>query len=604
MVILAKMTPVAMTQPGLEGERAMMVFRTAVLIVGLSLAAVGRAESSSDNDHANRGDRHHGPGHYSRLEPANGATAAYVDTRLKITFDSAPTLGTSGTIKVFNASDNTLVDTIDISGVPASATGETQTVNPKTNTEIDRIGAAVTTLGGRSRWVYYTPVEIDGRVASIKLHDGKLAYDTSYYVTLDDGVLTGTVRGLPFTGIATADGWSFTTKSPPESYLDVVVDDDGHADFRSVQGALNWIMNHCASGASASFGCNTVATPKTIDIRSGTYNELLFIRNLANITIRGSRRHSVVIQHENFENYNPGTGGSAVAAGVTNSNERGGTRRFLGGGRAVLLVEGGDLLQLSEFTLRNTHVKDVLFNNQAETMYFNSAALSASRLVASHMKFISTQDTIQLKGWAWIYRSFISGDVDFIWGAPFAVLIEQSRVHTVVDTSAPLSGGYVVQSRAYFGYPGFVFLDSALTADKDVPAGSTYLARSGGVGTNGFCSLMYLAGAASNINLFCDNVAYIDTRMGPHVRAEGWLNTPAPNLTPTATTGWRESGSMNLRGRALDLTTRDPTVSTTSADLSLLDTRTKVFAGWNNGLGWVPEAVPNAVDDEHDCRED
>src|SRR5690348_15908786 len=141
------MTPVAMTPPGLERERAMVIFRAALLFLGLSLAAVGRGEST--NDHANRGGRHQEPDHSSRLVPANGATAAYVDTRLTITFDSAPTLGTSGTIKVFNASDNTLVDTIDISGAPASATGETQTVIPKTNTEIDQIGAAVTTLGGR-----------------------------------------------------------------------------------------------------------------------------------------------------------------------------------------------------------------------------------------------------------------------------------------------------------------------------------------------------------------------------------------------------------------------------------------------------------------------
>jgi len=565
----------------------MMIFRAAVLIVGLSLAAVGRAEPINSD----------GPDDSSRLEPQNGATAAYVDTRLKITFDRTPTLGTSGTIKVFKVSDNTLVDTIDVSSVPASATGETQTVTPRANTEIDQIGAAVTTLGGRARWVYYTPVAIAGPVATIKLHDGKLAYDTSYYVTVDDGVLTGRVNSMPFTGIAAAGGWSFTTRSPPASYLDVVVDDDGDADFRSVQGALNWIMNHCAAGASASFGCNTVATPKTVDIRSGTYSELLFIRNLSNITIRGSRGQKVVVQHENFENYNPGTGGSAVAAGVTNASERGGTRRSLGGGRAVLLVEGGDLLKLSDFALRNTHVKSVLFNNQAETMYFNSAVPGASRLVASRMSFLSTQDTIQLKGWAWIHHSIIAGDVDFIWGSPFAVLIEKSRIHTVVDSSAPLNGGYVVQSRAYFGYPGFVFLESELTADSNVPAGTTYLARSGGAGTNGFCSQMYLSGSASNLHLFCDNVAYIDTKMGPHVRAVGWLNTPAPNLSPTANTGWRESGSMDLPGHALDVTTRDPTVSSTSADLSALDTRTKVFAGWNNGQGWVPEDVPDAVDD-------
>lgn len=153
-------------------------------------------------------------------------------------------------------------------------------------------------------------------------------------------MLNGTLRGESFAGIATADSWSFTTKSAPESYLNVIVDDDGPADFRSIHGALNWIMAHCAQGVPASFGCNTVATPKTLTVRNGNYRELLFIRNLPNITLQGQSCESVVVEYRNFEHYNPGTGGSTLVAGVTNSNERGGTRRFLGGGRAVLLVEG------------------------------------------------------------------------------------------------------------------------------------------------------------------------------------------------------------------------------------------------------------------------
>jgi pectin methylesterase-like acyl-CoA thioesterase len=32
------------------------------------------------------------------------------------------------------------------------------------------------------------------------------------------------------------------------------------------------------------------------------------------------------------------------------------------------------------------------------------------------------------------HRSYVAGDVDFIWGAPFAVLVEESQVHTVVAT--------------------------------------------------------------------------------------------------------------------------------------------------------------------------
>jgi len=519
--------------------------------------------------------------------PAQNDTAAYIDTRLQITFDAPPSLGTSGTIKIFRSSDNALVDTIDVSSAIVTDGAETQTVIPYTNTEIDQIGKNVAGLT-QWRYVYYRPVTIKGNQATIKLHDGVLAYNTDYYVLMNPGVLAGKVNGAGLTSITGAKGWTFHTKNAPASTTAVTVDDDGPADFRSVQGAINWIMaNGCVS-------CARAADAKTITVKNGTYNEMLFLRNVNKLTITGESRAGVVVQYDNFESNNPSTGGSKTAVQATLTAELGQTRRSLGGGRAVLLVENADLLKLSNFTLKNTHVKQTIFNNQAETIYFNSATLDGSRFIATYMNFISAQDTVQTKGWAWYYQSYIAGDVDFIWGSPFAALFEESELHTVFDPTTT-SGGYLFQARATFGYPGFVVLNSALTADANVAAGSAYLGRSGGLTVaNGYCNTQLVAGAGSlgNPNLGCDNIAYINNKIGPHIASVGWFTQPAASpvpdpVVPTASAGWRESGSMNPDGSPANLTGRTG-YSATTVDVGGVSTRNKIFAAWNSGAGWQP----------------
>jgi uncharacterized repeat protein (TIGR01451 family) len=510
----------------------------------------------------------------SAYVPASGETAAYADTRLQITFDAAPTLGSTGTIKVYKSADNTLVDTIDISGTPVTANGETQTYMPAANTEIDKLGNNVNLLT-QWRYLYYTPVTISSNTATIRLHDGVLGYGTGYYVTVDNGVFTGKVKGTTFAGITSPTTWAFTTKAAPTSPTSVVVNASGTGDFRTVQGALDWIMAN---------GCNTTCTyktdAKTVTIKNGSYNEQLFLRNVNNLTIQGESRAGVTVYYDNSESYNPGSGGSKTAqpsGSASLTNEVSGTRLSLGGGRSVFLVEGGDMLKLTNFTLQNTHVKSAAFNNQAETIYYNSATTTGSRMVASYMNFISAQDTIQTKGWVWYYQSYIAGDVDFIWGGAFAALFEQCELHTVADPVTPTSGGYVFQSRVTGSTPGFVVLNSTLTADAAVPAGSTFLGRSGG--------------SAS----YYDDVAYINTKMGPHVQSIGWSTTtttpsnPLPNpATPTTSAGWRESGSMDSAGNPLSVTGRNSTNASSTLDLSGLNSNTKVFAGWNSNAGWVP----------------
>jgi pectin methylesterase-like acyl-CoA thioesterase len=471
------------------------------------------------------------------------------------------------------------------------AGAETQVALGNANTEIDKIGNGIPSLT-QYRFTYYRPIKISGKVASIKLHDGVLAYDTSYYVQIDKSVFNGGIAGqATFPGVSGTTGWTFKTKSAPTSTTAVTVDDDGAADFRSVQGALNYMMTVGCSGC----GTAANAAAKTITIKNGTYDEQLFLRNVNNLTITGESRAGTIVQNNNWEAFNPGTGGSRATPNTTLTNIGGasalGNRLTLGGGRAVLLIEGGDLLKFSNFTMQNTHVKDATQNSQAEVIYYNAATINGSRFIGTDMNFIGTQDTLQMKGWVWIYNSLIAGDVDFIWGYPYAMVIENSELRTVFDPSAPTSGGYLFQARSAKGYPGFVVLGGSLTYAAGVPSGSAYLARSSGVNqAGGYCQTMLVlgGGSAANGTQYCDNVAFIGVKMDSHINAAGWWINPIPNLLPSNTEGWRESGSLTPAGAALTMTGRNTTYGSSTADLSGINTRAKAFAQWNGVVGWNP----------------
>ncbi|RDV00793.1 pectate lyase [Trinickia dinghuensis] len=565
------------------------------------------------------------------LFPVNGAVAAQPDTMLQITFNAPPTLGTTGKISVFNATTNVLVDSIDISGAPTKTTNETYgtggTGFSETDTEVDALAAGVTTLSGSARNVYYTPVTISGNTATIHLHDGKLSPGTRYYVTVDSTVFSGTQGSFSSFSSATAPAWTFTTGPLPTltvsntvpanapsgttGSVSVTVDASGNGNFNTVQGALDWLMQNCNTGISGA-ACTSSSVIKTITVDKGAYNELLFVRNMNNLTITGSTSSAAdtTVSANNFESYNPGSGGSNTAAGTSNTTEGAVTRRALGGGRSVFLMEGSDLLTLRNFTLQNSHVKQSSYNNQAETLYFNNTKTNGGRFVASHMQFLSAQDTIQTKGWAYFYDDYIAGDVDFLWGNAYAAMFDHSELHTVYDVTAPTTGGYVIQARAYTGYvntstsafiqtPGFVVSNSTLTADSNVPAGSTFLARAGGAEIN--CTL---PAAASAQGSGCDDVAYVDTQIGAHISAGGWLGAAegasgteldvSPSTGQTEMAGWREWGSMNSTGGTLSLSGRDTTVGTDTVALTGgtaaldLTNPSVVFAGWNNGAGWTP----------------
>src|SRR5215467_5037832 len=170
--------------------------------------------------------------------PADKSIGINPDTHLVLTFPSAPVLGKSGQIRIYDASDNKLVDTLDLSVPPGPTAGAGGPAAPYTPTPYEYTtahptnadtapgtpsGAALPTsreyqltiIGGFSDGFHFYPVIIHGNVATVYPHNSLLNYNKTYYVQIDPGVLT--LADGSFKGISSSSGWMFTTKKSPPS---------------------------------------------------------------------------------------------------------------------------------------------------------------------------------------------------------------------------------------------------------------------------------------------------------------------------------------------------------------------------------------------------
>ena len=135
------------------------------------------------------------------------------DTHLVLTFSSAPALGKSGQIRIYDAADHHLVDTLDLA-IPAGpdpshrvaappATAFVQdpasptTTTPAVRTSpVDLHNYQLTTIGGLADF-HFHPVIIHGAVATIYPHNNVLRYGREYTVQIDPGVFPGVTKTKP-----------------------------------------------------------------------------------------------------------------------------------------------------------------------------------------------------------------------------------------------------------------------------------------------------------------------------------------------------------------------------------------------------------------------
>jgi pectin methylesterase-like acyl-CoA thioesterase len=343
------------------------------------------------------------------------------------------------------------------------------------------------------------PLKLLGKELYVRLPQ-TLERDADYEAVVDARL----VRATGFKGAR----WSFRTTRYQPVGDSVTVDDAGRADFRTVQGALDYAMSLPREQAL------------TINVRDGVYPELLYLGDKDNVSLRGQSREATIIRAANSEtrNHGSGSGQPAGSAGVT-------------GGRALFLAQDSDLLELRDIALHNNTRRSDGHSAQAETIFFTT---DQGRLLVRNGHFISEQDTLQLQGYAWFHKSLIEGNVDFIWGNNRAALFEDSELRTVGDSANPDSGGYIVQARTVGPQElGFVFLRSRLTrgpgpAGNLPPDGATYFARSPGTANT------------------WDKVAFIECSVGPHIALDAWYRKPVPNPVKG---GWVEYANRSEDGQ-------------------------------------------------------
>jgi len=436
------------------------------------------------------------------LRPRPGERGVPPDTPLRITFRQAPVLSGQGSVRIIRQRDGAHIATV-------------------------RPGEAFIALGpeGRQRFVRHSPIQVHARSLLVRM-PVRLDYDAGYEAVVEASLLQGT----QFKGAR----WRFRTTPYRPVGDSITVDDDGRADFRTVQGALDHAMSLARH------------EPVTVNVHDGVYPELLYLRGKDHVVLRGQSREATVIRAANSEALNPGRG------------------------RALFLAEDSDLLEIRDIALHNSARRDGAHSAQAEALLFSN---DQGRLVVRNAHLSSEQDTLQLTGYAWFHRSLIEGNVDFIWGDNRAALFEESEIRSIGDSASATQGGYLVQARTVERKdPGFVFVRSRLTqgagpAGNQPPPASVYLARSPGT-THTW-----------------DNVAFVHCTIGPHIARDGWLDEPPPNpLVGDAASGWREFGNTSAAGRPLAF----GSYRMSEDEARQLATRRAVFRGFNGGEGWDP----------------
>ena len=274
------------------------------------------------------------------LTPANGRTALNIDSPLSIAFDRPPVVGNTGRIRIYKASDHTVVDTLDL-------------------------GAAfqLRAVGTSTPQFNYFPIIVTGNVANIYPHAGVLAYGQTYYVTVEPGVLRDTTSAS-FTGIADPAAWRFTTKAagPAANATALTVAADGSGDFTTVQGAIDAVPANNAQRV-------------VITVKKGTYVEQVYVgatRPL--VTVRGEDRAQSIVTYPNNNNLN----GSTRTRGVFTTAANDFTLETItifnstpqGGSQAEAFVCDGLRVLLNRVTLRSR--QDTLLCNTGSTFITDS----------------------------------------------------------------------------------------------------------------------------------------------------------------------------------------------------------------------------------------
>ena len=343
------------------------------------------------------------------LFPRDQATMVNPDVQLKLTFKSAPRVGTAGKIRIYDAASGRVVDTLDLSIPP----GPTKPVDPAvraknylafpypyarlsrptnrdTKPGTPSAGAVptsdqyqLTIIGGFTDGFHFYPLTVAGNTATIHPHHDLLEYGKSYYVEIDREALQ--VDHDEFGGI-TKNTWRFTTKprskAPKPDARQLTVSADGTGDFNTVQAALDFVPDHSKQRI-------------IIKVRNGLYEEIVYARNKDNVTLLGENQDKTIVRYANNEVFNP------HPANIRTNPEPG----TFPSRRAAVAIDNCNDIHLVNLTLQTTAF------GQAEGLL-----ITGDRNILSRVTVIGSGDALQANGRIYMVDSTIDGAGDTILG--------------------------------------------------------------------------------------------------------------------------------------------------------------------------------------------
>ncbi|MGF9696132.1 pectinesterase family protein [Paenibacillus sp. MABNR03] len=237
----------------------------------------------------------------------------------------------------------------------------------------------------------------------------------------------------------------------------LTVASDGSAQFEQVQDAID---------ASP----NNATVPTVIRIKDGIYREKLNVpSSKTHLRMVGESREGTILVY-----------GDSASTLDGNGNPLGTSNSY------------SFRVQTNDFTAEHLTIQNDAGDNAGQAV---ALFARGDRLVFRDVSLKGWQDTLYVNdGRQYYVDSYIEGDVDFIFGNA-AALFENSIIHS-------LSNGYVTAASTAEGKPGYVFLNSRITAEPGL-TGKVALGRP------------WRAHA---------NVAYINSYMDDHISPTGWNN--------------------------------------------------------------------------------
>jgi autotransporter-associated beta strand protein len=475
------------------------------------------------------------------LAPANGATGVCYDTPLYVTFNGPISQVSSGKIRIFNATNPaTPVDILDMSS-NVVVISTLNSSNPRV-TATNSIQPH-SLFSGDSQVINYQPVIITGTTAAIYPHGGVMTSNQTYYVTLDNGIVSDN-NGAYFAGISDTNAWRFSTKpTGPANPTSMVVAADGSGDFVTVQGAVDSVTPG-----------NTNFT--LVNIRSGNYVEIVDISGKNNITFRGQTRTGTLVGYPNNNNF---TGTTAA--------------------RMAFKVNSADI-KLENLTITNGTPQG---GSQAEALLIYNNGV---RCVVNNCDIVSRQDTILINAntsQGYFYNCRVVGNFDYIWGVGVGYF-DHCTFHTLTNiysASYNLTAARTQTSSTYstntpwatpvggqYSADGFSFVSSRFEADTGV----TGITVAGQNGTSG--GLDSWALSTFDATAYATNAASVVT---------------LSNVAPLGYTFWQYSNT-DLLGNPISFAGLQ-TIGVTNNDPRLIAATNPVI--WF--YGWIPQIAPNIL---------